>query len=63
MKLRAEINIGEHVCDEDGGAGESSMNGNLFFEFQFVPPSQKQLVRDVLTRHYKEICAELKNIS
>jgi hypothetical protein len=39
------------------------MNGNMYFELQFVTPSQKQQVREVLDRYYKEIRAELKKIS
>jgi len=39
------------------------MNGNLYFELSFVSgPAQHAQVREILTRHYKEIRAELKKI-
>lgn len=62
MTVKSQMHTSDFLEDVDGGAGESSMNGNLYFELQFVTPSQHVKVREILTRHYKEIRSELKNI-
>lgn len=63
MTLKSQMHTSDFLEDADNAAGESSMNGNLYFELQFVTPAQKLQVREVLDRHYKEIRAELKKIS
>jgi hypothetical protein len=63
MTVKAQMHTSDFIEDEDNAAGEASMNGNLYFELKFVTPTQKQQVREVLDRHYKEIRTELKNIS
>ena len=62
MTVKSQMHTSDFLEDVDGGAGESSMNGNLYFELQFVTPSQYVKVREILARHYKEIRSELKNI-
>lgn len=62
MTVKSQMHTSDFLEDADGAAGESSMNGNLYFELQFVTANQHQQVREILTRHYKEIRAELKNI-
>jgi len=56
------MHTSDFLEDASNAAGESSMNGNLYFDFQFVTPKQKQDIREILARHYKEILSELKNI-
>jgi hypothetical protein len=63
MTLKSQLHTSDYLEDADIAAGEASMNGNMYFELQFVTPSQKQQVREVLDRYYKEIRAELKKIS
>ena len=62
MTVKSQMHTSDFLEDADGAAGESSMNGNLYFELQFVTANQHAQVREILTRHYKEIRAELKNI-
>jgi|TARA_R110000868_G_scaffold62384_2_gene188606 hypothetical protein len=62
MTIKTQIHISDFLEDADNAAGESSMNGNLYFEVQFATPTEKQQVREILTRHYKEIRAELKTV-
>lgn len=63
MTVKSQMHISDFLEDADNAAGEASMNGNMFFELQFVTPTQRLQVREVLDRHYKEIRVELKNIS
>ena len=63
MTLKSQMHTSDFLEDADTAAGEASMNGNMYFELQFVTPAQKLQVREVLDRHYKEIRAELKKIS
>lgn len=63
MTLKSQMHTSDFLEDAYNAAGESSMNGNLYFELQFVTPSQKHQVREILALHYKEICEELKKIS
>ena len=62
MTVKSQMHTSDFLEDADNAAGESSMNGNLYFELQFVTPSQKQQVRDVLAVHYKEISDKLRQI-
>lgn len=62
MTVKSQMHTSDFLEDVDGGAGESSMNGNLYFELQFVTANQHAQVREILARHYKEIRSELKNI-
>ena len=62
MTVKSQMHTSDFLEDVDGGAGESLMNGNLYFELQFVSSAQHAQVREILARHYKEIRAELKNI-
>lgn len=63
MALKSQMHTSDFLEDADGSAGESSMNGNLYFELSFVSgPAQQAQVREILTRHYKEIRAELKKV-
>lgn len=62
MTLKSQMHTSDFLEDADSAAGESSMNGNLYFELQFVTANQQAQVREILARHYKEIRAELKNI-
>lgn len=63
MNVKSQMHTSDFLEDADSAAGESSMNGNLYFEMQFVTPSQKLQVREILQLHYNEIRAELKKIS
>jgi hypothetical protein len=62
MPLKTEVHISEYVRDEDTGPGESSLNGNIHFDCQGVTPNEKQKIRDILDRFYKEIRTELKTV-
>jgi hypothetical protein len=54
--------MNEYVRDEDAGPGESSLNGNIYFDCQGVTPNEKQKIRDILDRFYKEIRTSLKTV-
>lgn len=62
MTVKSQLHTSDFLEDADNAAGEASMNGNMYFELQFVTPAQKQQVREILNRHYKEIRAELKTV-
>ena len=63
MNLKTQIHTSDYLSDEDNGPGESSMNANIYVEFQGVMPSEKEKIRMVLDTFYKDLRAALKNIS
>jgi hypothetical protein len=63
MEVKTQIHTSDYLSDEDNGPGESSMNANIYVEFQGVMPSEKEKIRMVLDTFYKDLRAALKNIS
>lgn len=61
MNIKTEKHINDYDRDETNGPGESSINGNMYFDLQGAMPSQKVEFRAILDRYYKEICTALKN--
>jgi hypothetical protein len=62
MEVKTQIHTSDYLSDEDNAPGESSMNGNIYVEFQGVMPSEKEKIRMVLNTFYKDLRAALKNI-
>ena len=63
MNLKTQVHTSDYISDEDNGPGESSMNANIYVEFQGVMPGEKEKIRMVLDTFYKDLRAALKNIS
>ncbi len=63
MNFKSQIHTSDYISDDDNGPGESSMNANIYVEFQGVMPSEKEKIRMVLDTFYKDLRAALKNIS
>ena len=62
MNIKSEMHSNEYIRDEDNGPGESTMGVNIYLEFQGIMPSEKDKIRTIVDRFYKEIKSELKNI-
>jgi len=62
MNLKTQTHINEFVSDEDNGPGESSIGVNIYIEAQGAMPTEKQKIRDILDRFYKQIRTELKAV-
>jgi hypothetical protein len=61
MDLKTQFHCNEYISDEDTGPGESSISVNIYIEAQGAMPTEKQRIKTILDRFYKEIRAELKN--
>ena len=63
MDLKTQFHCNEYISDEDTGPGESSISVNIYIEAQGAMPTEKQRIKTILDRFYKEIRVELKNNS
>lgn len=62
MDLKTQLHTSDFLSDEDRGPGESSMNANIYVEFQGVMPGEKEKIRMVLDTFYKDLRVALKKI-
>lgn len=62
MNFKSQIHTSDYISDDDNGPGESSMNANIYVDFQGVMPGAKEKIRVVLDTFYKDLRAALKNI-
>jgi hypothetical protein len=58
MNLKTQFHINEFISDEDNSPGESSIGVNIYVEAQGVMPSEKERIRKILERIYKDIRTE-----
>jgi hypothetical protein len=59
MNLKTQFHINEFISDEDNAPGESSIGVNIYVEAQGAMPAEKERVRKILDRIYKDIRTEL----
>jgi hypothetical protein len=59
MNLKTQFHTNEFISDEDNAPGESSIGVNIYIEAQGVMPSEKERLRKILDRIYKDIRTEL----
>ena len=58
MNLKTQFHTNEFISDEYNAPGESSIGVNIYIEAQGVMPSEKERIRKILDRIYKDIRTE-----
>lgn len=62
MKIKTEINISEHICDEDDAPGFTNVCGNIYIEAVGAMPNEKEKIRKIVNTFYENLRKELKQV-
>ena len=62
MIIESQILHNDMDADSDRGAGQSSLNSNIYFSIDGASPSEKVKVREILDNFYRDIKAAIRTV-